>query len=114
MLGTVLQRDQRRGLYKTDKLPQIQLRPEPLPDLGPWLELTLVRPPTDEPAQVRSTLRKLGLSTRQSVSFQRDIGPIRGMLCSVPACASDICTPPCATAVVLTLHFSLCLDRSTT
>ncbi|ELR21948.1 uncharacterized protein ACA1_046680 [Acanthamoeba castellanii str. Neff] len=73
VLGTVLQRDQRRGLYKTDKLPQIQLRPEPLPDLGPWLELTLVR----------STLRKLGLSTRQSVSFQRDIGPIRGMLCSI-------------------------------
>lgn len=86
VLGTVLQRDQRRSLYKTDKLPQIQLQPTPLPDLGPWLELTLVRPPTDEPAHVRSTLRKLGLSTRQSVSFQRDMGSIRGMLCSVSAC----------------------------
>ncbi len=61
----------------------IELEPQPLPDLGPWLEVKLVASADINgplSPKERQTLKYLGLSSRNTTVWHRDLPATRGLL----------------------------------
>ena len=122
-----LRLSQRRSLTRDDKLPRVNMEVPELPKLGPFVEVTLLRPPVDEPPAVRQMLRQLTFTAKRTTVVHLDNAAVRGMinrvahlvavntvdvpdfstplLCTLRCVRAPECHCQCSRASVSVLHF---------